>query len=271
MPTASLQNPGIRASQPEIDRSLAEFVAGRLPTAEQAAIQLCRNYPEDAFGWKLHAAILQALGKFEEALVPALQSVALAPHDAEAISNLGAALQSTGRLNEAETQLRAAVALSPSSAEANNNLGNVLRGKGLNHEAEQYYAAALQLKPGWAEAHLNLGIALTDTHRLVEAGEAFERASALNPALVQAFNSRNMNRVSRSDFSEIVTGSDHALLLDPEGYISWEQRLYCFSYHPDLSAAQIYREFERWGERFPMPVTDFSRHDRTPGRRLRIG
>jgi predicted O-linked N-acetylglucosamine transferase (SPINDLY family) len=61
------------------------------------------------------------------------------------------------------------------------------------------------------------------------------------------------------------------LRLKPGDAAGWEQRLYTFSYHPDLSAEQIYAEFVRWGDRFPDPVVDFSAHDRTPGRRLRIG
>ncbi|MBI3776929.1 MAG: hypothetical protein HY273_15530, partial [Gammaproteobacteria bacterium] len=74
-----------------------------------------------------------------------------------------------------------------------------------------------------------------------------------------------------SEFDAVVAASDVALTLDPTAKISWEQRLYTFSYHPDLSADQIFAEFVRWGQRYPVPPTDFSAHDKTPGRRLRIG
>ena len=74
-----------------------------------------------------------------------------------------------------------------------------------------------------------------------------------------------------SDFEAVVAESDAAFAAKPDQSLMWEQRLYAFSYHPDLAAEAIFREFVRWGDRFPAPTTEFSAHDRTPGRRLRIG
>ncbi|MDD5177609.1 MAG: glycosyltransferase, partial [Sterolibacterium sp.] len=49
-------------------------------------------------------------------------------------------------------------------------------------------------------------------------------------------------------------------------------RLYIYSYHPDLSAEEIYAEFVRWGDRFPVPADDrFPALSREPARRLRVG
>jgi hypothetical protein len=41
----------------------------------------------------------------------------------------------------------------------------------------------------------------------------------------------------------VITESDAALHLEPDNASTWEQRLYTFSYHPDLTAEQIYAEF----------------------------
>jgi len=266
-----MKNQVASPSREEIDLALAEFRAGRLHEAAQSAIHLCATYPADVFGWKLHAAVLQMQGNYVEALSPAMRAAEIAPLDVEARSNLGAALQSLDRLDEAEVHLKAALSIEPTNAEANNNLGNVLRNKGLDEEAQHYYKAALRSKPHWVEAHVNVGLSLTHLHRLAEAGDAFKKALEINPTHVQARNSSNLNRACRSDYAQTVADSDLALSLDPQGRITWEQRLYCFSYHPDLSTAQIYQEFVRWGEQFPTPAADFNGHDRTPKRRLRIG
>ena len=60
-----------------------------------------------------------------------------------------------------------------------------------------------------------------------------------------------------SNFDQVVSESDKALQSMADDAKVWEQRLYSFSYHPDLSAEQIYAEFVRWGDRFPEPVVDF--------------
>ncbi len=67
----------------------------------------------------------------------------------------------------------------------------------------------------------------------------------------------------------MVRASDAALRLKPDDETIWAQRLYNFSYHPDLSAQGVHHEFKRWGQRSPDPVVNFSRHDRTPAARLR--
>ena len=75
-----------------------------------------------------------------------------------------------------------------------------------------------------------------------------------------------------SDYSGVCEESDIALSLDANDYYVWENRLYYYSYHPDLSVEAIYGEFVRWGDRFPaLSRFSFAEHDRTQGRRLRIG
>ena len=106
---------------------------------------------------------------------------------------------------------------------------------------------------------------------LVAARACFVRAMAINPRFVEAIGNLSLSLAYLSNFEEVLAHSDAALVLAPELQSTWDKRLYALSYHPDLSAQQIYAEFARWGARFAQPAGDFAGHDRTPGRKLRIG
>ncbi|MES2831550.1 MAG: tetratricopeptide repeat protein, partial [Pseudomonadota bacterium] len=193
------------------------------------------------------------------------------PEWPEVYGNLGFTLNKLNRLDEAESFQRQALVMQPHNALLNNQLGITLRHMGQIDEAEHCYRQAIACDAVLADAHNNLGLLLQMRLKLVEARQCFVRAIEADPAFGEASSNLGTAHAYLSDFSEVVACSDRALATGRDLPVMWEQRLYAFSYHADLSAAQIYREFERWGERFPMPVTDFSRHDRTPGRRLRIG
>ena len=75
-----------------------------------------------------------------------------------------------------------------------------------------------------------------------------------------------------SDFSDVVKHSNEAVALRSDNPKIWESRLFCYIYHPDLTAQEICAEHVRWGTRFPTLDTDiFDLHDCSPSRRLRVG
>ncbi len=215
--------------------------------------------------------ILQTQGALASAESSYRQALRVAPGYAGAWSNLGSTLHSLGRFAEALACCQRALQLQPEYADAHNNLGNSLHAMGRLGEAEACCRAALRLNPNLAEAHNNLGNTLLGLNRLLEARAHFGAAVRLKPNFAQAHSSLTVALAYLSDFTEVVAASDRALELQPNDESIWEQRLYNLSYHPDLSATDIYAEFVRWGDRFADPVTDFSGHDRSVGRRLRIG
>ncbi len=248
---------------------------------------------------------LSTLGRLEEAIQSYQNALLHNPNFAEAHSNLGVTLKDLHRPEEACASLRRAVQLNPDLVVAHNNLGSVLCDLGLLEEACTRYQRALQLKPDYAEAYNNLGATFNELKRLEEAETCYLGALKIKPDFAEAHCNRSTNLMAMgrlaeaesccrqslaiapdyaaahqnlanvlaylSEYTDVVAHSDAAMRLAGDSVVGWEQRLYTFSYHPDLGAPQIYAEFVRWGDRFADPVVDFSQHDRTLGRRLRIG
>ena len=237
-------------------------------TSFQRALQL---QPDFAAAHSNLGVTLKDLGRLVEAEASFRSALHFMPDYARAHSHLGATLKDLGRLDEAEASCRRALQINPDLAEAHCNLGAALQQHNQIVEAEACFRRALELNPDFAEAYTNLGAILLDWGRLVEAAVCYQRALDLAPQQAYAQQNSANSFAYLSDYEQVVAKSNAAQQCDPDDPMLWEQRLYTFSYHPDLSAQEIFNEFVRWGDRFPEPVVDFSRHDRTPGRRLRIG
>lgn len=200
------------------------------------------------------------------------KSILLKPDYAEAHYNLGVVLQAQGRLDDAIECYRKAISLRPEYAEAYGNLGATFQAQGKLDEAVEIYHKALLIKPGDAVTYNNLSTVSKIRYRFPEALAYANRAVELNPHLAAACQSVAMMLGHLSDYSKVTEYSNAALANDANDPAIWESRLYIYSYHPDLSAEEIFAEFIRWGERFALPPPNqFPTRDRTPTRRLRIG
>jgi len=250
---------------------LALQAIGQLDAAVASYLRALEIKPDYAEAHSTLGNVLIDLGQLDAAVASYRRALALKPDFAEAHSNLGAALKANGQLDAAVECYHRALEIKPDYAEAHSNLGAALQAIGQLDAAVECYRRALEIKPDYAEAHSNLGATLWDKCRLVEAEACCRRALEIAPDYAPAHQTLAIVLAYLSDFDQVVTESDTALHLKPDDPEVWEQRLYAFSYHPDLTAQEIYNEFVRWGDRFPDPVVDFSAHDRTPGRRLRIG
>ena len=146
------------------------------------------------------------------------------------------------------------------------------------------YRRALEIEPSYFPAHGHLAQVLDEQGRLVEAVAGFRKMLGLMVASGAARGAAHVdtllanahqglaNAYSKlADFENVVSESNAALAILPDDNILWEKRLYAFSYHPDLAVEAIFAEFVRWGDRFADPVSDFSGHDRTQRRRLKVG
>ena len=210
-------------------------------------------------------------GRFVEAEASYRRALGLKPEFAEGHFNLGNTLREQNRLAEAEGCFREALSIRPDYVEVHNSLGVVLREQGKLDAAIATYRQALIIKPDYADVYVNLGSALSEQWQLDAALAIYRQALDIAPEFAEAHQCVATTTAFLSDFDGVVESSDAALRLKSDDAAIWEARLYTFSYHPDLSAADIYAEFVRWGERFPEPATDFSAHDRTAWRRLRVG
>ena len=244
---------------------------GHISEAEASfrrALEIRPDYAEAHYNL---AVMLDDQGRVSEAEAGYRRMLKIRPDCAEAHNNLGIIFQEQDRPKEAEVSFLRALEIRSDYAEAHNGLGNTFRKAGRLDEAEARYRRALQIKPDLAEAHGNLCATLMELKRLPEAGISCRRALEIKPDFAEARQNLATLSAYLSDFDQVVAESDAAMRLKPNDPVIWEQRLYVFSYHPDLTAEQIYGEFVRWGDRFPDPVVDFGAHDRTPGRRLKIG
>ncbi len=244
---------------------------GQLKAAEDSYRRALQIKPDFAEAHSNLGVVIKELGRLDEAEASYRRALQAKPDYARAHSNLGTVLQEMGRLTEAEASYRRALQIKPDYAEAHSNLGSLLQEQRRLDEAVASYRRAVEIKPDFAEAHSNLAGTLHELGQLAEAEACCRRALEIAPEYAPAHQNLATTLAYLSDYDQVVTESDAALSLQPDAAVAWEQRLYAFSYHPDLSAEEIYAEFVRWGDRFPDPAVDFGAHDRTLVRRLRVG
>ncbi len=132
------------------------FQARRFEEGAALAQALAERFPRNGFAFKALGAMLQPLGRAQEALVAKRRAAELLPGDPEAQCNYGMLLQDQGRLAEAEAVLRRALALKPAYPEAHNNLALALQKQGRLDEALAQFQQALALQPGHEDIYGNL-------------------------------------------------------------------------------------------------------------------
>jgi predicted O-linked N-acetylglucosamine transferase (SPINDLY family) len=261
--------PDFASAHNNLGTSLQE--QGRLGEAEVSYLRALQINPDLAPAYSNLGNTLMKLGRLAEAEASYISALKITPLSAETQSNLGITLQELGRLAEAEASHRRALAAKPDFVEGLINLGNTLKDMARLTEAEASYRRALEIKPDSAEAHHNLGAILKEQGRYVEAATCYRAALEIKSDYAGAHQNLSALWAHLSDFRQVIEESDAAMAIKPVSAVTWEQRLYAFSYHPDLAVEKIFAEFVRWGDRFPDPAVDFSAHDRTRGRRLRVG
>ncbi len=237
--------------------------------AEEQAHALLEAFPLSGKAWQILGHALHAQGK--PAIHALERAVSLLPDDSEAHYNLGLALAREDRFEEAVASYQQALVLNPWFPNAHCYLGATWRKLGRFEEALESFRAALAIDPTHDGAPQRLQEALTRVGRLVEAEELCRRTLSFKPDYAEVRQLLSNTLAYMSKYADVVMESDRAFEAPSVHPAIWEQRLYCFSYHPDLSAEEIYNEFVRWGSQFPEPQVDFRAHDRNPKRRLRIG
>ena len=252
-----------------LNELIALFNAGQPEVVEGRARSLVDTYPDSGFAWLILGVALEAQQK--DAVAPLQAAARLLPGDAEAQCNLGVALDRAGRREEAVAAYRSAVTLNPGFANAHCYMGNTLKELARYEEAIDCYLKTLAVEPAHYKANLVLKSLYFLLMRIKDAEALCRKTLAAKPDFAEMRHELAISLAYLSDYEDVVTESDLAFAFKPDQPLMWEQRLYTFSYHPDLSAETIFKEFVKWGDQFPEPATDFSWHDRSPHRRLRIG
>lgn len=166
---------------------LAEFQLGHLAKAADALTRAARLSPDlPNIDYNL-GRVLQAQGRFQDALGHYEKAVAKAPHDGEALSNLGTVLAALGRREEAITQYRRATTANPRHADAWHNLGNALKALDRFEEALDAYQRELALGSTKVATASSLAYILTRLDRPDEAIEYSKRAISAEPTVADHF------------------------------------------------------------------------------------
>ena len=148
-----------------------------------------------------HAAVLKALGRYEEAL--AAYDTALTAKDdlVDALHERGVTLRELGRYEDALASFERALRANPRFAVAFYNRGLVLQDLGRNQDAVASYDHALAIEPRFVEAMNNRGRALADLQRFEDALASWDGAIAIKPDFVEALNNRTaiLRQLQRRD------------------------------------------------------------------------
>ncbi len=197
-----------------IYQAIQFHLKGNIPEATKY-YQYCINQGfENHIVFSNYGAILQGLGKSEEAEKLFRKAIEIKRDYADAHYNLGIILKGLGKLQEAEFATRKAIEIKSDYADAHYSLGIILKGLGKLQEAEFATRKAIEIKPGYAEAYSNLGTILRALGKSYDAIDCYKKAIALNKNLSLAKSGLIETKGLICDWSEQKT---QAILLDKLG------------------------------------------------------
>jgi predicted O-linked N-acetylglucosamine transferase (SPINDLY family) len=247
---------------------------GQFKEAEASYRQAVQLEPSFASAHNNLGVVLSTLGKLDGAESSYRKAISLDPRLAEAHNNLGMLLQNLGQLEQAEISYRKAIAVDPDYAEAHSNLGVLLQFRGKWQAAVQMGRQAVSLKPDFADAHCNLGNALQKLGQLDEAAATCRRAIKLMPEHVKAHNNLGNALMELGRFDKAAASYREAFRIDSRYRKAQSNLLFVLNYDPTINSADLFREYEAYGEVVAgLTKRSFAHDDRPPveGRRIRVG
>jgi len=202
-----------RSADAAYNLSLALLRSGR---AGEALAALDRHPAGTADHHALRGAVLNALGRREDAIPPLRRAVSLDPANASTLYDLVVTLLETDNNGEAVALLADARARFPKEAKIHAASGMAAYLTGKNPDAVRHYEAAVKLEPGAADFHASLGDVQSALGDLVRAETAYAmavRLDATEPEF-QVKRGRNLVKLDRTKEAEAAFAA--ALRLDPD-------------------------------------------------------
>ena len=130
---------------------------------------------------------LQAQGRKLEAAKYYIYFIKQGIKDYRVFSNYGALLNEIGKHEEAELELKKAISLNPKYANSYYNLGVLYMGQENFEKAELEFKEAIKIKSEFTIAYYNLGFILRNIGRLKEAESFNQKALEINPQFTDAY------------------------------------------------------------------------------------
>lgn len=177
--------------------ALALHQAGRLDDAEAGYLAVLKGNPDNTDALHLLSVLYLQRGFAEQSLPIIERVLELAPDAADAHGNKGSALQALERFDEAILAFRIAIQYAPETAHHHYNLGNSLRAAGDKTAAVDAYRHALRAAPEMVQAHSNLATTLSELGLFDEAVAHCKLAIRYRPGFADAhYNLGNAYRES---------------------------------------------------------------------------
>ena len=160
------------------------------------------------------------LGKVYRAAPPVDRTGRVAadlPASARAHYNYGAVLQQLGRFDEAEKEYRATLRIDPSYMKVYVNMASLLMSKSKLDEAKKYYDRAIQLDPSSGEVHAGYAYLLERLGRADEARAEYENAIRVTPkkSAARLFYTYGAFLDKRGELNAAIAQYQSALEVDP--------------------------------------------------------
>jgi len=139
------------------------------------------------------------------------------PASARAHYNYGAVLQQLGRFDEAEKEYRATLRIDPSYMKVYVNMASLLMSKSKLDEAKKYYDRAIQLDPSSGEVHAGYAYLLERLGRADEARAEYENAIRVTPkkSAARLFYTYGAFLDKRGELNAAIAQYQSALEVDP--------------------------------------------------------
>lgn len=254
------------------------FNEKRYKECEEAAVRFIKNYPEDAFGWKLAGAAASLLKNYQEAEKRLLKAITIDKKDSETITILGNVLRNQGRIKESLDCYERALEIDPENPAALNgkalNLMDLDKGEKLFNEAFECLSKAVLIRPNHSEFYYNLGVYYGYKGDYSEAIKAHQKAIELDPNSANAYNNLALILQEILQLDEALLQFDKAIQIQPDVAFLYSNRLFAINYHPTKSAEEIFAFYQEFDKRFGAPYRSRWRvhtNDSDPEKRLRIG
>ncbi|MFK7821760.1 MAG: tetratricopeptide repeat protein [Planctomycetaceae bacterium] len=156
-------------------------------------------------------------GQLEESLACFQQVAAIKPMKSSAWVNIGAVMNRLGKYQDATRVLRKAVQRDRRNAQAHYNLGIAQKGLKQLAMAATAYKDAIKINPELAEAHQNLGNVYLDMNNHRQAINSFKKALELRPdferarkGMAIAENAGDAGKKDANPFGRLVSKEDLA-------------------------------------------------------------
>ena len=199
-----------------LGESLAEL--GRHEEADHYLRHALRLVPEEPGALASLANMRLSQNRFEEALGPLTELLALEPDNPSVHLGVARALSGLAHHGEARTRLERALDLDPTgplAADIHTLLGRTLRALGKPGEAENHFERALQADSRHAETLVELGNLRLARGRFGEALGLFRTLAEIHPDAASVHGGIGIALVGLGEEEKALAAFDRALSLDP--------------------------------------------------------